>query len=165
MRKILLWIVLLGGCMLNLRTGATAQDKETVRVFGSLEEALYNSGDTNHNSERPVLLVFFSLACHVCWDELFEMRYFLEKNSIPVDLVGICREREEELRQFLSKYKFFHPVVCDRQKALFRRFKVGLEPFFVVLHRGAVIHEDDTSRDLFVRRDEVKRWLVEIAAR
>jgi peroxiredoxin len=164
MRTELLLTLVLGGWLLGLQAGGWTREKEAVRIFGSLEEAIY-SGDTNHNSVQPVLLVFFSLACHVCSDELFEMRYFLEENSIPVDLVGVCREPREELAHFLNKYKFYYPVVCDREKTLFKKFRVRLEPVCVILYQDAVIYEDDRSLDLFARRDEVKRWLVEIASR
>jgi len=158
MIKRILSAVLLAGCLLSLASATGAQEKETVRIFQSLEEAVPGPG-------RPLLLVFFSLGCHVCWEELFEMRYFLEKNSIPVDLVGICREQEGELGPFLSKYKFSYPVVSDREKTLFRRFQVRLEPFCVILEKGVVLYEDDRNRDLFARRDEVKRCLLEIASR
>ena len=158
MRTQLLTALVLGGCLLGIPAAGRAQEKEAVRIFGSMEEAAPSPA-------RPVLLVFFSLACHVCWEELFEMRHFLEQNSIPVDLVGVCREPQEELVEFLSKYKFYCPVVCDRERALFKRFKVRLEPYCAILHQGAVIYEDDRSLDLFARRNEVKRWLVEIASR
>lgn len=158
MRNKALRIVLLFGFMMSQLAAATVTREETVRIFGSLEEAA-------GRPERPLLLVFFSLECHVCWDELFEMRYFLEKNSIPVDLVGISPEPEGELRPFLAKYGFFHPVVSDRGKALFRRFHVRQEPFRVILDREAVLFLDDTSLDFFVRRDKVKQCLLEIASR
>jgi peroxiredoxin len=158
MRNKALSIVLLLGCLMSLPGAATVTKEETVKIFSSLEEAVPRPA-------RPLLLVFFSLECHLCWDELFEMRYFLEKNSIPVDLVGISREPEEELRPFLSKYAFSYPVVSDRGKTLFRKFRVRLEPFCVILNQGSVLYEDDTSQDFFVRRDEVKRCLVEIASR
>ena len=156
-KKAVAVVLLLGGLMASSGAAMLTKD-ETVKIFSSLEDAI-------PRPERPLLLVFFSLDCHRCWDELFEMRYFLEKNSIPVDLVGISREPEEELRPFLTKYAFSHPVVSDRRKALFKYFKVRLEPFCVILNRGCVLYEDDTSRDFFVRRDEVKRCLLEIASR
>jgi peroxiredoxin len=93
------------------------------------------------------------------------MRYFLEKNSIPVDLVGISCDHEEELRPFLSKYGFSHPVVSDREKTLYRRFKVRQEPFRVILNQGSVLYEDNSLQDFFARREEVKRCLIEIASR
>ena len=158
MRKNFLPVVLLLGCLMSPFDAARVTKEETVKIFSSLEEAV-------PRPVRPLLLVFFSLECHICWDELFEMRYFLEKNSIPVDLVGISREPEEELRPFLSKYAFSYPVVSDRGKTLFRRFKVRLEPFRVILNQGSVLYEDDSSQDFFVRRDRVKRCLVEIASR
>jgi len=158
MRKNTAPIVLLLGCLMSFSDAATVTKEETVKIFSSLEEAIQQPA-------RPLLLVFFSLECHICWDELFEMRYFLEKNSIPVDLVGISPEPEEELRPFLAKYAFFHPVVSDRQKALFRRFKVRQEPYRVILYQDTVLFQDDTSQDFFVRRDRVKRCLVEIASR
>lgn len=150
-------VLLFGGLMASLGAAMLTKD-ETVKIFSSLEEAI-------PCPVRPLLLVFFSLGCHPCWDELFEMRYFLQNNSIPVDLVGISWEPEEELRPFLAKYAFFGPVVCDRGKTLFRKFKVRLEPFCVILNRGAVLYQDDTNQDFFVRRDEVKRCLLEIASR
>jgi peroxiredoxin len=158
MRKNTVPIVLLLGCLMSPSHPATVTKEETVKIFGSLEEAVQRPA-------RPLLLVFFSLECHLCWAELFEMRYFLEKNSIPVDLVGISRESEEELRPFLSKYAFSYPVVSDRGKTLYRRFKVRLEPFRVILNHGSVLYEDDSSQDFFVRRDKVKRCLIELASR
>jgi peroxiredoxin len=158
MKKRAAIVVLFVGCLLVLRGTFLLAEDEMVKIFGSLEEAM-------PRPERPVLLVFFSLECHRCWDELFEMRYFLEKNDIPVDIVGIAREPEEELRPFLAKYAFSYPVVSDRRKALFKTFQVRLEPFCVILNRGSVLYEDNTGLDFFVRRDEVKRCLLELASR
>jgi peroxiredoxin len=151
-------IVFIFGLLMSLQIAAAVEAEKTVRVFRTLEEAA-------GRPERPLLLVFFSLECHVCWDELFEMRYFLETNCIPVDIVGVSSDREEDLMPFLAKYGFFHPVVSDREKALFRRFKVMQEPFRVVIDRETVVFLDDTSQDFFARRDKVKQCLLEIASR
>ncbi len=143
---------------MSLQIAAAVEGERAVKIVRSLEEAA-------GRADRPLLLVFFSLECHVCWDELFEMRYFLEENGIPVDIVGISSDREEDLRPFLAKYGFSHPVVSDREKALFRRFKVRQEPFRVVLDRETVVFLDDTSQDFYVRRDRVKQCLLRIASR
>ncbi|MEW5901855.1 MAG: redoxin domain-containing protein [Acidobacteriota bacterium] len=136
---------------------AQPADKE-VRIVRTLEEAAPVAA-------RPLLLVFFSLDCRVCWEELFEMKYFLENNSIPIDLVGVAREAEEELRPFLTKFSFFYPVISDPQKTLHRRFKARLEPFRVVLERDRVLYQDDTAQDFFVRREKAKKCLLELASR
>jgi len=65
----------------------------------------------------------------------------------------------------LWKDAFFVPVVAYLRKSLFMKVKVRLEPFCVILDQGSVLYEDDTNQDLFARRDEVKRCLVEIASR
>jgi hypothetical protein len=127
-------------------------------IYSSLEEAVANP-------EQPVLLVFFSLSCHVCWDELFEMKEFIEKYSIPVGIVGIARETPEELRAFVARYSFGHPVVCDRRKELYRRFKVKLEPYRVILEKNRVIYEDDCDLDFFTRRERTKQCLLAIASK
>ena len=158
MRKKALLIVFQVGVLMSLAAAEIVTRKETVKIYSSLEEAA-------PRPERPLLLVFFSLDCHICWDELFEMRSFLEANSIPVDLIGISRNPEEELRPFLRKFAFFLPVVSDRGRALYRRFNVRLEPFRVILDRGSVFYQDDSALDFFVRRDRVKRCLIEIASR
>jgi peroxiredoxin len=160
MKKIGLGLVFLSMWMWPLATGSASgffQDGEAL-VFSSLEEAVADS-------ERPVLLVFFSLACHVCWDELFEMKEFIEKSNIPVELIGIAREAPEELRAFAARYSFGHPVVQDRNKKLYRRFKVKLEPYRVILEKKRVIYEDDCDLNFFVRRERAKRCLLAIASR
>src|SRR4030042_6560675 len=126
MRKKAVLIVLLLGSLMGLLGAGKLTKEETVKIYSSLEDAV-------PRPVRPLLLVFFSLECHPCWDELFEMRYFLEKNSIPVDLVGISSEREEGLKPFLSKYAFSYPVVSDRGRTLFKKFTVRLDAFCVLL--------------------------------
>jgi hypothetical protein len=157
MKKIVL-TALVGGCLLGSPSGQVIPGGDGVRIFGALSEAV-------PRPEQPLLLVFFSLDCPVCWGELFEMRHFIEENDIPVDLIGISSEPEDELRPFLGKYAFFHPVVSDRARALYRRFRVRLEPFLVVLEGDSVLYLDDTSEDFSVRGDKVKRCLLEIASR
>jgi hypothetical protein len=156
-RKALPVVFLLGGLM-SLAQAEIGTREETVKIYSSLEEAV-------PRPVRPLLLVFFSLDCHLCWEELFEMKHFLDKNSIPVDLVGVSHDREEDLRPFFGKFTFTHPVVSDRGKALYRRFGVRLEPFCVILDLGSVLYQDDSSLDFFIRRDKVKTCLAEIASR
>jgi peroxiredoxin len=151
-------IVFSAGCLLNPLPGQIWPKGGEVEIFGTLNEAA-------PRPDRPLLLVFFSLGCHVCWEELFEMKHFIENGAIPVDLIGISCEPEEELRPFLSKYAFFHPVVSDRAKALYRRFGVRLEPVRVILDGDKVIYKDDTAEDFFVRREKAKRCLLEMASR
>lgn len=138
--------------------GQAVEPGRKVRVVSSLGEAV-------HRPEAPLLLVFFSLECPVCWAELFEMKYFVEKNNIPVELVGICRESNDDLEPFLAKYSFYYPVVSDRHKELYRRFKVGLEPHRVVLENNRVLFQDDVSEDFVIRREKIVRCLIEIASR
>lgn len=160
MRKISPPFVLMFIWMWLLPAGtASGLDQDgKARIFSSLEEAAADSG-------RPVLLVFFSLACHVCWDELFEMKEFIEKSNIPVGLVGVARETPEELRAFMARYSFNHPVVHDRKKELYRRFKVKLEPYRVVLDDNRVIYEDDYDLDFIARRERAKQCLLAVASR
>lgn len=131
---------------------------EENRVFFSLAEAV-------KQPERPLLLVFFSLDCHVCWEDLFEMKYFVEKYSIPIELVGIARDDPAELEAFLDKYSFSYPVVCDRRKEIYRRFKVKLEPFKVILKNGTILYEDNGYEDFLARRERIKKCLLEIASK
>ncbi len=93
------------------------------------------------------------------------MRYMVEKNSIPIVLVGISADSREDLEPFLAKHAFFHPVVCDRGRELFRKFKVKLEPLTVVIDGGRVVHRDNTAEAMDIRREKLKRCLLEITAK
>lgn len=129
------------------------------RIFSSLEEVVSPS------SPLPHLLIFFSLACHVCWDELFEMKEFIEKYNIPVGIVGIAKETPQALQSFAARYSFVYPIVLDAERQLYRKFRVRLEPYRVILERGKIIYQDDLDEDFLIRRDKAKRCLLEIASR
>ncbi len=162
MRRSGLTYVLLYVIMLNSSQAAPPNPipmfGEEVRIVASLEEAAVAP-------HSPAVLVFFSLDCPVCWEELFEVRYMIEKNSIPIALVGISADSREDLEPFLGKHAFFHPVVCDRGRELFRKFKVKLEPLTVVIDGGRVIHRDNTAEAMDIRREKLKRCLLEITSK
>ena len=139
-------------------TDQAVDPERNVRIVSSLGEAV-------RRPEGPWLLIFFSLECPVCWAELFEMKYFVEKNRIPIVLIGICRESRRDLEPFLAKFSFFYPVVSDHKKELYRKFKVRLEPHCVILENGRVILEDDTAEDFLQRREKIVRCLLGIASR
>lgn len=128
------------------------------KIYASLEEAVAGSSG-------PQLLIFFSLSCHVCWEDLFEMKEFIEKYHIPVGIIGIGRESITELESFAARYSFPYPIVHDRTKQLYRRFRVKLEPYRVILDQGRVLYQDDLTVDFFERRDRAKQCLLEIASR
>jgi peroxiredoxin len=139
-------------------TDQAADPEQNVRIVSSLAEAV-------RRPDGPLLLVFFSLECPVCWAELFEMKYFVEKNSIPIEFVGVCQESRDELQPFLAKFSFFYPVVSDHKKELYRRFRVRLEPHCVILENGRVILEDNTAEDFLLRKEKIVRCLLGIASR
>lgn len=128
-------------------------------IYSSLEEvAGYR--------ERPMVLVFISLTCHVCWEELFEMKDFVDGMALPVTLVGVSAESRERLESFVRRYSFSYPVIEDRYKTLFRRFRVRLEPFVVILDSsGEVFHLDDPALDFETRRELNKKKILEVAAK
>jgi len=125
------------------------------RIVGTLEEAV-------GPQDGPAVLVFFSLDCHVCWDELFEVRYLVEKLSVPIAFVGISADSRDTLDPFLAKHGFFYPVVCDQGRALFRKFKVRLEPLTVIIDGDRTIHRDNQAATPAVRRERTRQCLLEI---
>jgi len=135
-----------------------AEAAEDPRIVSSLAEAA-------PDPQKPLVLVFFSLDCHVCWEELFEMRYFIQEYSIPIDLIGVTMDKNDDLEPFLRKYSFFHPVVSDRQRELYRRFQVRLEPATVILENGRVLYRESPVEDYSNRKEKVRKCLLEIAAR
>lgn len=134
-------------------SGWRAFPDEGVKIVGSLENAA-------PKQDAPLLLVFFSTECHVCWEELFEMGYFIEKQRIPVQLVGVSPDRVEELREFLEKYSFRYPVVADRKRELHRKFKVTLAPYKVIVRNNKVFYRDDYLADFHQRREKAQQCLL-----
>jgi len=131
--------------------------RPAVRIYSSLEEVSWNPS-------QPVLLVFFSVVCHVCWDELFEMKEFLEEFSLPVQLVGVSTDEKEELEKFAVRYSFPYPIIHDLEKKLYRRYKVRLEPYLVILVGNEAVYCDDTLLDYSLRREKAKQFLFSLSS-
>lgn len=130
---------------------------EEAHIVFSLEEVLPPSG--------PVLLVFFSIECPVCWDELFEMSYFCAKNGLDIPVVGIAAAGEDSLRDFLGKFGSRLPVVADPRRRIFRRYGALGDPFKIILADGWEIYRDDAYRPFSERREAAKQCLLSIALR
>jgi peroxiredoxin len=152
---VLIFVIMIHASAAAIRLAGGAEDP---RVVSSLAEAA-------PDPQRPLVLVFFSLDCPVCWEELFEMRYFIQKHSLPVDLVGVTMDKARDLEPFLRKYSFFHPVVSDRQRELYRRFKVRLEPATVIIQHGRILYRDGPVENYFARREKAQKCLLGIAFR
>ncbi len=162
MRKMASCFVFYSVLMLNAgwaaapRPGTAATDR--IRIVASVEEAAGGPA-------RLAVLVFFALDCPVCWEELFEVRYVIEKHGLGLAFIGISADSPAELEPFLAKHAFFYPVVSDRGRELFRRFRVRLEPFVVVIDGDRVVYQDDTSEGMDTRRENLQRCLLEISAK
>ena len=143
---------LAGGTM-----GAGREAIET-RIYASLEEA-------SRGSPGPVLLVFFSTDCLRCFDDLFESRYLIDKNRWPVSVVGVFCGLRDDLRAFLEKYAWTLPVVLDRRKVLFKKYKVDAVPFKALLLGMEAVYRDDPYGDPDGRREELKRCLTRLFSR
>jgi peroxiredoxin len=156
---ILSWLVvgLAGRWLSGQQAVNQSPARGTARIYQSLEEA-------TRNSSQPVLLVFFSLACYVCWDELFEMKEFIEKFSLPVLLVGVSTDGKEELQAFADRYSFPYPIVQDEEKQLYRRYRVRLEPYRLILVKNQPVYQDDDLLDYSSRREKAKNFLFRLAS-
>ncbi|MDD8021215.1 MAG: redoxin domain-containing protein [Acidobacteriota bacterium] len=130
----------------------------TAKIYHSLEEAA-------GTSSWPVLLVFFSLDCFTCWDELFEMKEFIEKFSLSVQLIGVSTDKKEELEAFASRYSFNYPIIQDEDKYLYRQYKVRHEPYRVVLDKNQAVYIDDDRHDYSLRREKTKHFLLSLTSR
>lgn len=137
---------------------AFGRNRIEARICASLEEAVPARGGT-------VLLVFFSTGCTICYDDLLESRYVVEKNGWPVAVVGVHLGPYEELRAFLEKHHWDKPVVFDRRKLLFRKFKVSVVPDTLLLVGDEIVHRSDPYHDHRLRRDELRRCLEGIFSR
>jgi len=106
-----------------------------------------------------VLLVFFSIECPVCYEELFESRYLIERGGWPVTVVGVALALRDDLRTFLDKHAWTAPVVLDRRKTLFRKYKVDAVPFRTLLLGAEAVYRDDPYLGPDARREEIVRCL------
>lgn len=126
-----------------------------IKIFSSFSEAL-------PESDGAILLVFFSTDCYTCWNDMLEMKYFIEKNNLPVKIVGISKDSKKDLEPFLEKHSFYYPVICDRKRELYKKFNVDLEPFKIVLFKGKVLYKDNYYEKFSLREEKAKKCLLEV---
>jgi hypothetical protein len=111
----------------------------------------------------PVVLVFFSTDCLVCYEGLLDMIYFVGRNNLAVRVVGVSGDPAEDLRVFTEKYSVRVPVVHDERGRLRRRFDVDILPSRVVLRGGKILYRDDPYRGFDERREAVDSFLAGFA--
>lgn len=137
---------------------AASRGSGDVRICAGLDDAA-------PPGTGPVLLVFFSTDCPVCYDDLFESRYLVDKGRWPVTVVGVSSGLREDLQAFLEKHAWALPVILDRRKVLFRRFKVDFPPFKALLLGPRAVYRDDPYLDPDGRREELKKCLTRLFSR
>jgi hypothetical protein len=106
-----------------------------------------------------VLLVFFSIECPVCYEELFEARYLVDKGGWPITVIGVSIALREDLEAFLAKHSWTAPVILDRRRALFRKYDVDAVPFKILLRGTEEVYRDDPYLGPEARREELIRCL------
>lgn len=116
-------------------------------------------GEAAPPGSGPVLLVFFSVECPVCYEELFEARYIVDKGRWPVAVVGVTIALRDDLETFLDKHAWTAPVVLDRRRVLFRAYAVDAVPFRVLLLGTEAVYRDDPYLGPEARRMELIRCL------
>jgi hypothetical protein len=129
-----------------------------VRICSSLDQAA-------PAGPGPVLLVFFSIECPVCYEELFESRYLIDKGGWPVAVIGVALALRDDLEAFLEKHAWTSPVVLDRRKVLFRKFKVDAVPFKALLAGTEAVYRDDPYLGPDARREELVKCLTRLFSR
>ena len=146
--------VFLAAAVFGLLTLAAGKggEQDPAGIFEGLDDVLSRrSGVT--------VLVFFSPDCYSCFDDLFEMKHFLDKNAWPASVVGIASGLRGDLELFIEKYDWTLPVVWDRKRRIFNRFGVRRAPFKMLLVDGDVIYQDDPYKDFAERREGIKECL------
>lgn len=138
--------------------GGTPAWPVDVRICSSLDEAL-------PPGSGPALLVFFSIDCPVCYEELIEARFLVDRGGWPVTVVGVTVARRDDLEAFLEKYVWTSPVVLDRRKAVFRRYNVREIPTKVLIAGTTAVYRDDPYLGPEARRKELAKCLTRLFSR
>jgi hypothetical protein len=149
------WPLVTAAALMAAGLGASPGPPAGVRICATLDEAVPPGAG-------PALLVFFSIECAVCYEELFETRYLVDKGGWPVPVIGVALALREDLEIFLEKHGWTAPVVLDRRRVLFRRFKVDAVPDRVLIVGDRAVCRDDTSRVPGARREELEKCLIRL---
>lgn len=126
--------------------------RQNTSIYSELEEL-------SSQQSSLIILVFFTTECPACFEPLFEVRRLVEKNGWPVTVAGVTNSSREILEDFIKKNGWSWPVIMDRKKILFKKFKVDLVPYRVVLSGGRIVYLDDYYKDIHVRNEEFNRCL------
>ncbi len=127
-----------------------------------LKTYYYSLQEAPVDLERPYLLIFFNVACHVCWDELFIWQEFVSRRQIPVQLVGVTADQEEAAVAFLNKYPLSFPIIIDRRRHLFRLYQVKMEPYLLLGRGQEIIYKDNLMEPIGRRREKLEQCLLAI---
>ncbi len=127
-------------------------------VLSSLAEA-------RKDGRGLAVVVFFSVDCAACFEELFELRGMIEKLAGPMELIGVTRGDRAGLEEFMDRYRVDIPLVLDKRKELFKKYKVTFVPYKLILAGDDVIYRDDGLVRREVQYEELRKCLTSVSSR
>jgi len=131
---------------------------QDIPIFASMDEV-------KNKKEGPYLLVFFSTSCQICWNDLIEMKYFIDKNKVNIKIIGISRDSREKLIPFIEKYSISCSIVNDRKGKLYNEYEVDLEPFKLIIIDNRVFYRDSYYESLQIRENKIKKVLLKLESK
>lgn len=122
-------------------------------------------GEARHDGRGLAVVVFFSVDCAACFEELFELRGMIEKLTVPIELIGVSRGDRAGLEEFMDRYRVDIPLVLDKRKELFKKYKVTFVPYKLILAGDDVIYRDDGLARREVQYEELRKCLISVSSR
>lgn len=114
------------------------------------------------DSEKPILLIFFSMDCSVCFKQLLTANLHFDKFSNKIDIYGITRDDPESLKQFRVKYNIKFPLVYDKFAKFHKKFKINNVPMRVLIKEKKIIYKDDPNINFSDRDSEFNKMIKEL---
>ncbi len=111
------------------------------------------------------VVVFFSVDCQVCFEDLFDVRRLIDGAAGPVELIGVTRGDRAGLEEFMDRYRIDIPLVLDRRNESFKKFGVRGTPCKLVLAGDEVIYRDDGLARREVQYEELRKCLNSVFSR
>lgn len=104
----------------------------------SLPETLADIRGDEISVGGMVLFVFFDADSPVCLHQAAIWNYIHNHGGYPFSVVGISRAEDTRIKSFINKSGVTYPVVRDRDRSLFRLFRIREVPRVVFVDHGVV---------------------------
>lgn len=135
------------------------ENYEIKELIDLKDSSIIDNKERNTISKKPLLIIFFSVDCRMCYEPIVKANLFYDKIINKMEILGVSRDEMERIKYFRVKYDIKFPLIYDKFAKYHKKFQVKVIPQRVLIKENRIIYKDDPYKNFSERDIEFNKIL------